>query len=84
MLSTQIDPPLPVERHMPGTEILIPLEPFPLPGCVALRSLRAVKGNTNVGRKTERWKPIPTRWLFLLTRRILWTLTRLEDWLYRW
>ena len=49
MLSTQIDPPLLVERHMPGTEILISLEPFPLLGCVALRSLRAVKGNTNVG-----------------------------------
>lgn len=77
--------PSPLAGHyMPGTEIRNPYDPFPLPGCVALRSLRAVKGNTNVGRMTKRWKPIPTRWLFVLTRRILWTLTRLEDWLYRW
>ena len=37
---------------------------FPLPGCVALSSLRVVKEDTNVGRITKRWKPIPIRWLF--------------------
>jgi len=49
---------------MQGTEMVFEIDHFRSQD-VLLCTAFGLSGNTNVGRKTKRWKPIPIRWLFL-------------------